>query len=107
MIVKLQASQRVVCCPAAPASDYVWMVTWSPQLQQRLTGAQIPYPVSHELSAGRPVELNLSSKQSSNCCYELRSQLSTPHLGVRSTLKLVAVPLSLAATVAEMEVMFQ
>ena len=38
------------------------MVTWSPQLQQRLTGAQIPYPVSHELSAGRPVELNLSSK---------------------------------------------
>ena len=37
-------------------------VTWSPQLQQRLTGAQIPYPVSHELSAGRPVELNLSSK---------------------------------------------
>ena len=63
MIVKLQASQMVVCCPAVQGSEYVGMVTWSPQLQQRLTGAQIPYPVSHELSAGRPVELNLSRKQ--------------------------------------------
>ena len=63
------------------ALDYVGSVTWSPQLQQRLTGAQIPYPVSHELSAGRPVELNLSSKHCTNCCYSYNSTLLTTSPG--------------------------
>ena len=67
VIVKLQTAKGVSC--SVQALDYVGSVTWSPQLQQRLTGAQIPYPVSHELSAGRPVELNLSSKHCTNCSY--------------------------------------
>ena len=81
VLVKLQTAKGESC--SVQALDYVVCVTWSPQLQQRLTGAQIPYPVSHELSAGRPVELNLSSKHCTNCSYShnfaLLTWASGPH----------------------------